>query len=127
VNAGFRDALGIGTVGERVGKPVDRNLQLVGDLWFYYGARYGEYLNITKQGDPEDYLPASLEATPAHADAYFALAEFYREAGQTASALSDYQNALQLDGSGSGAADLCAPQRQLPGGTVAARGRACVG
>lgn len=97
VNAGFRDALGTGTIGERAGKPVDRNLQLAGDLWFYYGSRYGEYLDITKQGDPEDFLPASLEAQPAHADAYFTLAEYYRESGKTPSALTDYQNALQLD------------------------------
>jgi cellulose synthase operon protein C len=97
VNAGFRDALGTGTIGERVNKPVDRNLQLAGDLWYYYGSRYGEYLNVTKQGDPEDFLPASLEAAPAHADAYFTLADFYREAGQIPNALADYQNALQLD------------------------------
>ena len=71
VNAAFRDALGTATIGERVGKPVDRNLQLAGDLWFYYGSRYGEYLDVIKQGDPEDYLPAALEATPGHADAYF--------------------------------------------------------
>ncbi|HYL73650.1 MAG TPA: hypothetical protein VEU96_05565 [Bryobacteraceae bacterium] len=98
VNAGFRDALGVGTIGERAGKPVDRKFQLAGDLWFYYGSRYGEYLDITKQGDPEDFLPASLEAQPAHADAYFTLAEYYRESGKTPSALTDYQNALQLDG-----------------------------
>jgi tetratricopeptide (TPR) repeat protein len=102
VNAAFRDALGTGTIGERIGKPVDRQLQLAGDLWFYYGSRYGEYLDVTKrgglgQGDPEDYLPAALEATPAHADAYFTLAEYYREAGQPARALVDFGNALQLD------------------------------
>lgn len=98
VNAAFRDALGTGTIGERLGKPVDRTLQLAGDLWFYYGSRYGEYLDVTKQGDPEDYLAAGLEATPAHAGAYFTLAEYYRESGQPSRALADYGNALQLDG-----------------------------
>jgi tetratricopeptide (TPR) repeat protein len=97
VNAAFRDALGTATMGERVGKPVDRNLQLAGDLWFYYGSRYGEYLDVIKQGDPEDYLPSALEATPGHADAYFNLAEYYRESGQPARALLDFGNALQLD------------------------------
>ncbi len=97
VSAAFRDALGTATIGERVGKPVDRNLQLAGDLWFYYGSRYGEYLDVTKRGDPEDYLPAALEATPGHADAYFNLAEYYRESGQPARALVDFGNALQLD------------------------------
>ncbi len=97
VDAGFRDALGTGTIGERLGKPVDRNLQLAGDLWFYYGSRYGEYLGVTKLGDPEDYLSAALEATPGHAGAYFTLAEYYRESGQLPRALTDYGNALQLD------------------------------
>ncbi len=97
VNAAFRDALGTRTIGERIGKPVDRQLQLAGDLWFYYGSRYGEYLDVTKQGDPEDYLPAALEATPAHADAYFTLAEYYRESAKPARALVDFGNALQLD------------------------------
>ncbi len=98
VNAAFRDLLGSGTIGERINKPVDRNLQLAGDGWFYYGARYGEYLGTVKQGDPEDFLPAMLEATPAQAGAYFTLAEYYRESGQPSQALTDYANALQLDG-----------------------------
>jgi tetratricopeptide (TPR) repeat protein len=97
VNAAFREALGTGTIGERIGKPVDRQLQLAGDLWFYYGSRYGEYLDVIKQGDAEDYLPAALEATPAHADAYFTLAEYYRESGRPERALVDFGNALQLD------------------------------
>jgi tetratricopeptide (TPR) repeat protein len=97
VNTAFRDALGTATIGERLGKPVDRQLQLAGDLWFYYGSRYGEYLDVTKLGDPEDYLPAALEATPAHADAYFTLAEYYRESAKPARALVDFGNALQLD------------------------------
>ena len=97
VNAAFRDALGTGTIGERVGKLVNRELQLAGDPWFYYGSRYGEYLDVMKQGDPEDYLPAALEAAPAHADAYFTLAEYYRESGQPERAMVDFGNALQLD------------------------------
>jgi tetratricopeptide (TPR) repeat protein len=97
VNAAFRDALGTGTIGERIGKPVDRDLQLAGDLWFYYGSRYGEYLDVIKQGDPEDYLPSTLEATPGHADAYFTLAEYYRESAKPEHALVDFGNALQLD------------------------------
>ncbi len=97
VNTAFRDALGTGTIGERVGKTVDRDLQLAGDLWFYYGSRYGEYLDVIKQGDPEDYLPSALEATPGHADAYFTLAEYYRESAKPERALVDFGNALQLD------------------------------
>src|SRR5258708_27318923 len=40
----FLAALGDNTIAERLGKPVDRNAQLAGDIWFYYGSRYGEYL-----------------------------------------------------------------------------------
>lgn len=97
VNAAFVAALGAGTIGERVGKPVNRDQQLAGDLWFYYGSRYGEYLGLTKQPNPEDYLPASLERTPAGAAAYFALAEYYRESGDFARALGDYERTLELD------------------------------
>ena len=97
VNAAFRDTLGTASIGERFGKDVDRNLQLAGNTWFYYGSRYGEYLDVTKKSDAEDYLPAELEASPAHADAYFTLAEYYRESGHADRALVDYQNALQLD------------------------------
>ena len=97
VNAAFRDLLGAETIGERIDRRVDRKLQLAGNGWFYYGSRYGEYLDITKQGDPEDFLPAAVEAQPAHAGAYFTLAEYYREAGHAERAIADYQNALQLD------------------------------
>ena len=95
--AAFVSALGPATIGERVGKPVDRGLQLAGDIWFYYGSRYGEYLAVTRQDDPEDYLPAMVEGTPGRAGAYFDLAEYYREAGDAARALADYRRTLQLD------------------------------
>jgi len=97
VTAAYRAALGAGTIGERVGKPVDRDRQLAGDVWFYYGSRYGEYLAVTKQASSEDYLPAMLEATPGRSDAYFTLAEYYREGGEPDQALVDYGHALELN------------------------------
>jgi predicted Zn-dependent protease len=97
VNDAFAQALGTGTIGERIGKQVDRNNQLAGDEWFYYGSRYGEYVGLTKQGDPEDYLPSGVEARPGSSDAYYQLAEYYRESGQAAPALEQYRYALQLD------------------------------
>lgn len=97
INAAFVATLGAGTIGERVGKPVDRNQQLAGDIWFYYGSRYGEYRAITGHGNPEDYLPAMLEATPGRADAYFTLAEYYRDVGEFDRALADYAHTLELD------------------------------
>ncbi len=95
-NKVFIRALGDNTVGERLGKPVDRNAQLAGDIWFYYGSRYGEYLGVTKQATAEDYLPAVLEQSPATAAGYLALADYYSESGDTHSAISDYKHTLEL-------------------------------
>ncbi|MGH9550025.1 MAG: hypothetical protein ACRD3W_11650, partial [Terriglobales bacterium] len=47
VNAAFLSVLGGNTVSERLAKPVDRAEQLAGNLWFYYGSRYGEYSALT--------------------------------------------------------------------------------
>lgn len=96
VNTAFLEALGNATIGERVGKPVDRTQQLAGDVWFYYGSRYGEYLGTTHQGVPEDYLPAALEGAPARASAYTDLADYYRDARDPARALEEYEHALEL-------------------------------
>jgi len=96
VNKVFLSALGDSTIAERLGKPVDRNAQLAGDIWFYYGSRYGEYLGVTKQGTSEDYLPALLEQSPATAAGYLALADYYSESGDTHSAISDYRHTLEL-------------------------------
>ena len=108
VNAAFRDALGIATIGDRLGKPVDRDRHLAGDIWFYYGTSYGEYLSIAKEGDPDDYLPALLEFTPARSGAYFELAEIYRGSGQLPRAQEEYENALQLDATRADARDRLA-------------------
>ncbi len=64
VNGAFLSALGDDTIAERLAKPVDRTQQLAGNIWFYYGSRYGEYAGVTKQGNPEDFLPAMLEQSP---------------------------------------------------------------
>jgi len=96
INTAYRAGLGTGTIGDRVGKPVDRAQQMAGNIWFYYGSRYGEYLAATKQGNPEDYLPATLEGTPASPDAYTTLAEYYQDTGEFDRALADYSHALEL-------------------------------
>ena len=97
VNSAFRQALDTRTIGERVSKPPNRDETLAGDIWFYYGGRYGEYLSIARQGNPEDYLPSALEGTPARSEAYFALADYYRVAGQFDAALEDYAHTLELN------------------------------
>jgi tetratricopeptide (TPR) repeat protein len=97
VNDAFGALLGGGTIGERLGKRVDRNQQLAGEQWFYFGSRYGEYLGLTNREGAEDYLPAMLEAAPAHAAAYFGLAQSYEELGQHGRAVAEYENGLQFD------------------------------
>ena len=97
VNSAYQQALDTRTIGDRVAKPANRDEMLAGNVWFYYGSRYGEYLSVTRQGNPEDYLPAMLEGTPARSDAYFTLADYYRDAGQLDAALEDFAHALELD------------------------------
>ena len=97
VNSSFRDILDERPIGNRLGKTVDPNQQLAGNIWFYYGSRYGEYLGATHQGDPEDYLPAVLEQSPGSAGVYLVTAEHYAEAGETARAIADYQRSLELN------------------------------
>ena len=69
---------------------------MAGDLWFYYGSRYGEYLDSTKQAGGEDYLPSRVEARPGSADAYFDLADYYRQGGHMDRAQEEYGRVSQL-------------------------------
>jgi Tfp pilus assembly protein PilF len=108
IEASFLGALGTGSIGERLGNKADRSQQLAGGSWFYYGTAYGEYLAAKKRGDPEDYLPALLEGTPARASAYFTLAEYYREEGDFGRALADYGHTLELDPKRGGVEDRIA-------------------
>lgn len=85
------------TVGERITSPVDRNLHLAGDVWFYYGSRFGEYLDGTNDPRAEDYLESELELTPAIPNAYLQLADYSRDTKRTGAALDDYQHSLDLN------------------------------
>ena len=96
IRAAFLNALGDQTIAERVGKQVDRNMQLAGDIWFYYASRHGEYLADTRQGTPEDFLPAELEHSPASADPYLSLGDFYMDLGDTGKAIEQYKYTLEL-------------------------------
>ena len=96
VNRSFLSALGDLTVAERLLRPVDRSQQLAGSTWFYYGSRYGEYLGMTKQGHPEDYLAAELEQSPATTSNYANLADYYAGSGNLAQAIENYKYALEL-------------------------------
>ena len=96
--AAFHSALVDNTIADRLATPPDRSRQLVGDDWFYYGMRYGVYRTLapTPAADPEDFLPAGLEARPTSPDSYVALAEAYADAHNTAAALDEYTHALEL-------------------------------
>lgn len=96
IKTAFLGALGDQTIAERLGKQVNRNDQLAGDIWYYYGGRYGEYLGSTPQNDAEDFLPAVLEQSPASASAYLALGDYYAESGQTRAAIAEFNRTLEL-------------------------------
>ena len=96
VNGAFLSALGDNTIAERLAKPVDRAQQLAGNIWFYYGSRYGEYAGMTRQGNPEDFLPAMLEQSPGSASGYLTVADYYLDSGDTARAIADYEHTLEL-------------------------------
>ena len=96
INTAFIGALGDQTVGERVGKVLDRNQQLAGDIWYYYASRYGEYLGDTKQGPPEDFLPAEIEHSPASSDGYLSLGDYYFDRGDARLAIEQYKFTLDL-------------------------------
>lgn len=96
VAAAFRSILDQGTIGDRLGKKVDLDLQLAGNLWFYYASRYGEYLAVTRQGDPDRYMPAALEQAPATVSAYLVTADSYLDAVNFAAAIDDFRLALTL-------------------------------
>jgi cellulose synthase operon protein C len=106
VNNAFLGALGGHTIAQRLATPVDRTQQLAGNTWFYYGSRYGEYLGTTKQGttksgatklsNPDDFLPAILEQSPATSSGYLTLADYYAGAGDTHRAIVDYNHTLEL-------------------------------
>jgi len=95
IDEAFRSALGSETIGERIGVEVDRDQQLAGDLWYYYGARYGQYL--ADPGAAEIYLPASVESAAGRAMAYFDLAELYLKSERPTRAFEEYDHALELN------------------------------
>ncbi len=93
----FHDALYDVTIGERLAVPADATQRFSGDLWFYYGMRYGVFRTISHMGDAEDFLAAGLESRPGVTASYTALAEAYADAKQPDAAVSEYGHALEID------------------------------
>jgi predicted Zn-dependent protease len=120
VNNAFLAALGDDPIGARLAKPVDRAQQLAGNTWFYYGSRYGEYLGTARLGNPEDFLPAVLEESPASASGYLTLADYYASTGDTKRAIADYSHTLELSPSRPDVYDSLAVAYYKQGDTAAA-------
>jgi tetratricopeptide (TPR) repeat protein len=97
IDAAFQTALDTRTIGERLQAPLKPDAVIVGSVWFYYGARYGDYLASGNNAAAEAWLPASLEAAPGNPGAYIALGDEYAEAGQGAKAITQFERALELD------------------------------
>ena len=93
----FNDALADKTITERLATPPDRTHQLVGADWFYYATRYGAYRTLTPSGpDPEDFLPAAVEASSTNPTNYLTLAQTYADANHSDDAAREYHHALEL-------------------------------
>jgi hypothetical protein len=96
INKSFISALGDETIGERLGKQLSRDHRLAGDIWYYYGSRYGEYLSVTQQPGAGDFLVAALEQSPASSEGYLHLADYYAESNDLSGAIADYNHVLEL-------------------------------
>ena len=81
MDAAFQAALDTRTIGERLRNPLKPDSVIVGAVWFYYGARYGDYLAAGQNAAADAWLPAPLEAAPGDPGAYMAVGDSYAEAG----------------------------------------------
>ncbi len=93
----FAGILGPRTVGEQLGRKPDTTRELTGGTWFYYAGRYGDFLATTGQQGADDYLPAMVENQASSPNAYFDLAETYRERGQYDRAVEDFRRSIELN------------------------------
>ena len=59
ITAAFNEALGPRTIGEQISAKPERAQQLYGDVWFYYGARFGEFTGS------EDFLAVRAGRSPS--------------------------------------------------------------
>ncbi|MFN7648620.1 MAG: hypothetical protein ACK5UT_14015 [Acidobacteriota bacterium] len=80
VKRAFTETLGPETIGAKLAAPKGG---LAGDTWFYYAARYADYLGLTQDPGAAAYRPALVENRSASAKAFFAA--------------GDYRNTLALD------------------------------
>jgi hypothetical protein len=97
IGQAFSTALGADeTIGDRIAHPTDRNQQIAGETWFYYGSRYGEFLDAANDPRAEDFLPSQLENAPQSPQSYVELADYSEQKGRADAALSDDEHSLEL-------------------------------
>lgn len=104
IRRAFAAVLGPMVIQERIAARPDPRRVLVDHAWYYYAARFGEYLAASNDPAAADFLPAALEGAPASPSKYWDLGEYYYEAGDRDRALAEYAYALQLDPAMSAAA-----------------------
>jgi tetratricopeptide (TPR) repeat protein len=90
----FGTVLGPRTVGAQL--TGTNNASLKGHDWFYYAARYGDYLSNRQQLDADELLLANLEAAPGASNSYVTLGDTFRDLGQVPNAIQQYERALEL-------------------------------
>jgi predicted Zn-dependent protease len=97
VRSGFIRALDAdATIGDRVAHSPDRSAHLAGDVWYYYGSRFAEYLDLDSDPRADDFLDSELELAPASAAAHLRLADYAVATHRTANALEAYQHTLDI-------------------------------
>ena len=97
IGAAFQSALDTRTIGDRLAKPLKPDSVITGSVWFYYGARYGDYLSQAGSSEASAWLSAQVEAAPGNPDAYVALGETYVASGQVARAITQLEHAIEID------------------------------
>jgi predicted Zn-dependent protease len=97
IGSAFASVLDTRTIGERIKSSFNKNQQLAHEVWFYYGSRYGEYLDLMKRPAAREYLPSIVEKTPGNPEAYLALGDYYADVDNVPAATSQFEYMLQLD------------------------------
>jgi tetratricopeptide (TPR) repeat protein len=97
VNQAFLTVLHPQTIGERLASRPDVSRSLVGSVWFYYGARFGEYLAHVGSSEADDYLSSDPESRPGDPEVYISQGRFYAELRRFPGAIAQFRKALELD------------------------------
>ena len=115
------------TIADHLSHPADPKRSLAGDLWFREARSFGVLLSMPVQAsagaassaayEPEDFLPAGLEASPSDAAAYLDLARTYAESSSPPTAFdrarAEYAHVLELAPTGALAVTVHADQALL--------------